>query len=117
MSTDLSKFGNREKILAADLLTALAKTGWPDNFDMYNVQLYIDSNWGDVYLTNENGEFAALTDQGKIERYYFSPSGKYKGFFEDLVQEYTDMDDIEDMDWFKGIAEEIGRLEEIPGQY
>lgn len=56
----------------------------PDEFIHDNAFIGFDANNGDVYFVNANGQLLALTDEGKLEMYYFFPECGNKGFKEDF---------------------------------
>jgi hypothetical protein len=111
-TTNLADFGYREIKMARDLLDALVNNGLPDDFSNDGVVLMMNQNSGNVFLTNEEFEVAMESD-GKLYSFYTSPYEGREGSFEDLLAEFDDMHE-EDKEWFKGVAKNIDREDEIP---
>lgn len=113
-TTNLANFGYREIKTARDLLDAWVNNGLPEDFSNDGVVLMMNMNSGNVFLTNEEFEVAMMSGD-KLESFYTSPYGGREGFFDDLLDEYDDMHK-DDKEWFKNIAENIGRDDEIPAE-
>lgn len=111
-TTDLSQFGRRELAEAAKLLEAWSNNKFPDDFDADGVQLMMNQNSGNVFLTNSDCQVAMLNGND-LESFYSSPYEGREGFFDDLLEEYPEMH-REDQEWFKEIAENLNREDELP---
>lgn len=111
-TTNLADFGFREIKMARDLLDAWVNNGLPEDFDNSGVVLMMNRNSGNVFLTNEEFEVAMLNGD-TLESFYNSPYEGREGFFDDLLTEYEDMHE-EDKQWFRDLAERLGREEELP---
>ena len=109
-TVDLSDFGNRELGMAADLLAAYAK-GHDSPFFGDKVQVMMNQNSGNVFLTDEDCNVLMLNGEA-LEDFFSSPYEGKEGFFDDLLLEYAEMH-TEDKEWFRSIAEALGRSEEI----
>jgi hypothetical protein len=85
-TTDLAQFGWRERALAAELLTASIKQGFPENFEDDGVQIMFNRNSGNVFFTNSEYE-VCLMNGDKLESWYYTPFSGHEGFAEDLRDE------------------------------
>lgn len=103
---DLSKFGYRELDMAGDLLKAI-KDGLPDDFYDVGITVMMNQNSGNVFLTNDDLQVAMLNDEGKLESWYWTPYEGIEGFFDDLLDEYENMND-EDKEYMQDLAENKG---------
>ena len=81
-TTDLSKFGYREKAMAAELLSALGK-GLPEDFYDDEVTIMMNMHSGNVFLTNSEFQVAMMNDE-KLESFYNCPECGHEGFREDM---------------------------------
>jgi hypothetical protein len=111
-TTNLSNFGFREIKMARDLLSAWVDQGLPDDFVDEEVAIMMNQNSGNVFLTNAEYQVAMLRAE-HIESFYTSPYEGREGFFDELVEVYADMHH-EDQEWFKDLAESLGRTDELP---
>lgn len=111
-TTNLADFGTREIRMAADLLSAYADGGLPDDFYNEDVTVMMNQNSGNVFLTNAEFQVAMMVD-GKLESFYSSPYEGKEGFFDELLEEYADMHE-EDKEWFRDLAEAVNRADELP---
>jgi hypothetical protein len=108
---NLADFGYREQDEAKEIFAAWKKNGLPQDFENDGVRLAFNMNSGYVFLTNNEYQ-VAMCDGDALYSFYTSPYEGIEGSFEDLLDEYKDMHE-EDKQWFKDIAENIGREEEI----
>ena len=108
-TSDLSKFGARERSMLADLLRAWNNQGLPNDFEDTDVTPVLNMNSGYVFLTNDDYQVAMLNG-GNLESFYSTPYDGHEGFWEDLQREYPNMGD-EDQEYMRDIAD--GR--ELPG--
>lgn len=82
-TTDLSKFGHREREMAEDLLKTWREHGLPDDFDDDEVIIMFNTHSGCVFLTNSNFE-AAMMNGDNLEVWYNCPECGHEGFKEDM---------------------------------
>lgn len=93
-TTDFSRFGWRERQMAAELLTASCQNGFPDDFEDDEVQIMMNTNSGNVFFTNS--EFQVCMMNGDIlESWYYTPYSGHEGFADDLKQDFED----NQLDW------------------
>ena len=109
---DLSKFGYIEKAEARDLINALNDKKTPKDFNLCGVKVAFNMMSGFVFLTNDEYEVVMIDDKGELYSFYSSPYEGREGCFEDLLSEYKDMH-VEDQEWFRDIAKNIDRQNEI----
>ena len=81
-TTDLSKFGSRERRLLVELLTAWDKQGLPHNFYDEDVVPIMNTNSGCVFLTNSEYQ-TAMMNGNKLEMWHNCPNCGHEGFAED----------------------------------
>src|SRR3990167_7070000 len=82
-TTDLSKFGHREKKMAGELLLAMNE-GLPNDFYDDEVTVMMNMNSGNVFLTNSDYQVAMMTDEGKLESFYSCPECGHEGFLDEM---------------------------------
>jgi hypothetical protein len=82
-TTDLSRFGYREKSMAADLLKAMCKIGLPEDFNDDEVTVMMNTNSGNVFLTNSDYQVAMMNGD-KLESFYTCPNCGHEGFKEEM---------------------------------
>jgi hypothetical protein len=83
-TTDLSKFGWRERRIAAELLTASCDYGFPDDFADDEVQIMMNTQSGNVFLTNADFQVAMMNGD-KLESFYSCPECGHEGFKEEML--------------------------------
>jgi hypothetical protein len=106
-TTNLADFGYRELAMAGELLTAYSENNSFSHFSNDGVQLMMNHNSGNVFLTDS--DFNVLMMNGDtLEEFYSSPYEGKEGFFDDLLEEYPDMHK-EDREWFRQIADNLGK--------
>jgi len=71
-TTNLSKFGWRERKMAAELLTASCEQGFPDDSEDAGVQIMFNTYSGDVFFVNEYNDVAAMNGD-TLESFYTTP--------------------------------------------
>ena len=103
ITSDLSRFGARERAMLADLLTAWNRDGLPDDFYDDEVHPVLNMDSGYVFLTNSDYQ-TAMMNGDTLESFYSTPYEGHEGFWEDLVREYLNMCD-EDRDYMHHIAD------------
>lgn len=90
-TTDLSKFGYREREIAARLLTASCKDGFPEDFEDDAVQIMFNTYSGMVFLTNSEYQVCAMNGN-TLESFYSCPYCGHEGFKEEMEHEAKDND-------------------------
>ena len=86
----INQFGYREYREAAAIFTAIAEHGFPNYADTENLQLYLNTNSGYVFLANDEGTCLMINpNSGKLELFHSTPYNGYEGFLSDLVTEYS----------------------------
>lgn len=108
---NLNDFGSIELEEAKNILEAMIDNGLPSDFSNEGVKLAFNQNSGNVFLTNAEYEVAVYceTERGKyLESFYSSPYQGIEGTFEDLEEEFPNMNK-EDKDWFKSLALNLDR--------
>ena len=113
-TTNFAEFGRREIVMTRDLLDAMIEQGFPSDFYDGSVTVMFNKYSGNVFLTNDEYQVVMLNGD-KLESFYNSPYEGKEGFFDDLLAEYDDMPQ-EDKDWFRDLAEQLGRSDEIPSE-
>lgn len=99
-TTDLAKFGWREKRMAAELLNAMIEQGLPEDFEDDEVTIMFNTHSGNVFLTNSEYQVAMMNGE-KLESFYITPYHGHEGFAEDLKEmfeqdgENWDQEDID----------------------
>jgi len=79
VTSDFTKFGSRERAMAAELLTASAEQGFPEDFEDDGVKIMMNMNSGYVFLTNSDFQVAMMNDD-KLESFYSCPECGNEGF-------------------------------------
>lgn len=82
VTSDLAKFGQREKKMAGVLLIAMGN-GLPVDFNNDEVTVMMNTNSGNVFLTNSEYQVAMMND-GKLESFYSCPECGHEGFYEEI---------------------------------
>jgi hypothetical protein len=113
ITSDLTKFGTRERDLLITLLTAWHAQGLPEDFDNSEVNFMMDTNSGDVFLINSERQ-VAMMNADKLESFYRSPNDGLGGFFEDLIAEYENNMSYENQEWLRQLAKNIGEIDKLP---
>ena len=111
---DLSTLGNRELLIATELLKAYAENNKTEVFKerFYKLKDIGYNNYsGDVFLTDENSNCGMLND-GIIDLYFSLPYDGKEGFLQDLVNDYDphslDKEDLKQMlDYIKDAGSSI----------
>ena len=92
----------RERGMLIEIMQAWGNTGLPADFDECNIRPAFNRNSGHVFLVNDEHQVCMLR-HGILESFYISPSAGREGFFDDLVDDYVDMDP-EDQEWMRELA-------------
>ena len=82
-TTDLRKFGNREKAMMVDLLNAELKNGLPADFYEDEVTIMMNLISGNVFFTNSEYQVAMMNGK-KLESFYSCPICGHEGFLEEM---------------------------------
>jgi hypothetical protein len=106
-TTDFSRFGWRERELAADLLKALCEKGFPDDFDDDGVTIVFNANSGNVFFTNESYQVCMMNGDD-LESFYSCPICGHEGFLDEMDHGEDDEDCQEYLKdtWSKAYGEE-----------
>lgn len=98
---NLEDFGYRELDMAADLLKAYSNGSVPDTFYESGVHIVMDDMTGNVFLTNDDGDYLVDDDDGNLVNYYVLSYSGDEGFAEDLYDNfkrgYIDEEDYEEL--------------------
>jgi hypothetical protein len=86
ITSDLSKFGSRERAMLVKLLTAQSEQGLPEDFDTNEVVPMMNMNSGNVFLTNSDYDVAMMNGD-KLESFYSCPECGHEGFKEDMLHD------------------------------
>lgn len=81
-TTDLSKFGYRERVIVEKLLKAWREQGLPDDFTDEDVTIMLNTQSGNVFLTNSEYQVCMLNDE-KLESFYTCFNCGSEGFEEE----------------------------------
>lgn len=95
-TTDLSKFGYREIVMAKDLLTAWVEGGLPEDFTNDDVTIMMNRHSSYVFLTNSEHEVAMMNGE-ELESFYTLPYSGAEGFKDELADLDRDGMDAEDI--------------------
>ena len=95
-TTDLNKFGNRERAMAEELLRAWRKQGLPEDFYDDKVEIMMNTYSGNVFLTNSDYHVAMMNGD-HLESFYTLSYNGHEGFLEDF-ENYKE-DDLHREDW------------------
>ena len=85
LTSDLSKFGARERKMAGELLLA-ASRGLPDDFADEGVTVMFNTSSGYVFLTNDDFQVAMMNGD-KLESFYYCNECGCEGFKDDMPDE------------------------------
>ncbi len=85
-TTDLTKFGSRERKMAEELLKAWREQGLPEDFYEEEVTIMFNTHSGYVFLTNSEFQVAMLNDD-KLESFYTDFETGEEGFKDELSAE------------------------------
>lgn len=85
ITTDLAEFGFRELHLAGNLLKAYGSNGL-DGFEHNGVQVMMNKNSGNVFLTNSECQ-VAMMNGNDLELFYSCPECGHEGFADEMDHE------------------------------
>jgi len=97
---DLADFGNRERGMLIDLLTAWQNYGLPDGFNDDRVRCGFNMNSGYVFLVNEDGQ-VCMDVEGKLEIWHTLPYGGEEGFLSELLELPADQLNADDIEYIQ----------------
>jgi hypothetical protein len=83
VTSNLSKFGWRERRMAATLLTAACDNGLPDDFDDDGMTICMNTYSGNVFLSNSDYDVAMMNGD-KLESFYSCPECGHEGFKDEM---------------------------------
>lgn len=78
-TTDFAQFGNREREMAEELLRAWRVQGLPEDFENDEVTIMMNTQSGNVFLTNSEYQVAMMNGD-KLESFYSCPECGNEGF-------------------------------------
>lgn len=113
VTSDFGKFGNREWGLARDLINAKLDQGLPEDFNDDEVTIVMNTNSGNVFLTNSDYQVAMMNGD-KLESFYSLPYGGEEGFKDDLAKLDPNSLNQEDIEYLKGIGVELKKAKKTP---
>ncbi|MBK8558226.1 MAG: hypothetical protein IPL65_21945 [Lewinellaceae bacterium] len=82
-TTDLSKFGRRERKIATELLLAWYEQGLPEDFWDNEVVIMFNTGSGNVFLTNSEFQ-VAMMNGNRLESFYCDTETGEEGFKNEL---------------------------------
>lgn len=85
LTTDISRFGYRERRIAEKLLHLWNKNGLPKDFYEDEIQIMFNCYSGFVFLTNSEFQ-VAMIKKNKLESFYNCPECGFEGFQEDFKE-------------------------------
>jgi len=83
-TTDLAKFGYRERKMARELLQASEDQGFPEDFNDDEVTIMMNFNSGNVFFTNSDCQVAMMNGD-KLESFYSCPNCGNEGFADEVL--------------------------------
>jgi len=89
VTSDLSRFGSRERLMLVELLQAWRAQGLPADFIDNEVRPVMNTNSGYVFLTNSDYQ-VAMMNGNRLESWYTCPNCGNEGFLDDLKAEKLD---------------------------
>ena len=87
LTSDLAKFGARERDMAEALLRAWREHGLPLDFNDEEVTVQFNTHSGYVFLTNSDYQ-VALEEEGKLVSFYSCPECGEEGTWEDSIEDH-----------------------------
>lgn len=85
-TTDLTRFGHRERQMAEELLRAWREQGLPEDFHYDEVTIMFNTHSGCVFLTNSEYQVAMMNGD-RLESFYTDFETGEEGFLEELSEE------------------------------
>lgn len=112
---DLADFGYRERDELLDILKAWQDHGLPEGFDGDRVRCGFNMNSGYVFLVNEEGQTAMVTDDGtglRLEIWHTLPYCGEEGFLSELLELPADQLNADDIEYLQHYEPSYGTKEE-----
>lgn len=85
-TTDMAKFGSREREMQLELLKAMDEQGLPEEFEVDGVVVMFNTNSGCVFLTNSEYQ-TAMMNGDKLEMFCNCPECGREGFKDDFEKD------------------------------
>lgn len=105
---DLSKFGSRERQLAAELLLAWNEQGLPENFIDEEVNITFNTYSGCVFISNEYDQIAMINPMTeKLEQFYEMGDG-VDGYHSEILERYENGEFDEDIELKETVESFLG---------
>lgn len=95
MTTNLADFGRSQLKTAAQLLTAWSNSELDFLYSQDGVQVALNQQSGNVFLTNSEHEVIMLNSEGKAELFFSDGYIGQEGFKSDILAEFWDFDGYE----------------------
>ena len=86
VTSDIGKFGARERSMLRDLLTAWNDHGLPEDFYDEDVKPCMNMNSGYVFLTNSDYQVALLNGE-RLELWHNCPYCGHEGFADEMAHD------------------------------
>ena len=83
VTSDISKFGYRERKIMRELLQASEEQGFPDDFDDDGVNIMMNTNSGKVFFTNSEYQVCMMNGD-KLESFYNCSYCGHEGFKDEM---------------------------------
>lgn len=111
---DLSKFNIGNIMDMIEILNAMAtQKRLPDDFELHDVHVELNTKSGVVFLTNSERQVCVLNKEGSFYSIYISPIDGSEGSFDDLLKVYPSFSD-EGKEWFEMLASSLDRTQDLP---
>ena len=104
-TTNFADFGFRERKMAEDLLRASREHGFPEDFELNEVTIMMNSNSGNVFFTNSEYQVAMMNGDD-LESFYSCPICGYEGFADEFDNHSEDKDCVEYENEIKALAKQ-----------
>ena len=104
VTTDISKFGYRERKMMRELLEASEEQGFPEDFNQEGITIMMNTNSGNVFFTNEEYQVSMMNGD-KLESFYSCYCG-HEGFKDEMQHEAHHQDCIDYLKEIGVIAKE-----------
>lgn len=88
VTSDLSRFGPRERVVVGQMLLAWDKHGLPSDFEDDEVVPMFNRHSNKVFLSNEHYQVAVLEDEKLVSHYYLGYEG-HEGTLKELELEFS----------------------------
>lgn len=85
-TSDLSKFGSRERAMVEELLKAWREQGLPEDFNNDEVAPMMNKHSGNVFLTNSDFQVAMMNGD-TLESFYSCPECGHEGFKDEMAHD------------------------------